>query len=197
MRRRRILGRGFTLAELMAVVVIVAVLATLAVVAYRTLLRTARSTEAVNLVGSIRARQEQFHQDTPEAHPTTYATTGDVLNCVNGSLTGCCPAITSLGNRKVGWNPACGTPITMEQLHVDSDGPVYFGYATTGYLSTAAPPGMSITNGSAVETITWPSTITQNYYVVSAIGDPDGSGDPCHVVTSSFTNQIFMDSNCK
>jgi prepilin-type N-terminal cleavage/methylation domain-containing protein len=54
--------RGFTLVELMVVVVILGVLAVLALFAYRKYTYAARNSEAVQFLGGVRAAQESYFQ---------------------------------------------------------------------------------------------------------------------------------------
>lgn len=60
MQRTR--NRGFTLVELMVVVVILGILAVLALFAYRKYTYAARNSEAVQFLGAVRAAQESYFQ---------------------------------------------------------------------------------------------------------------------------------------
>src|ERR1700722_20113638 len=71
MSRRRRTTRGFTLVEMMIVVAIVSVLAMLAVVGYRKLIMSAHTTEATQMVQSIRTAQEAYHAETQTYVSTT------------------------------------------------------------------------------------------------------------------------------
>lgn len=64
--------RGFTLIEIMMVVVIISILAAIAVPAYTDYLRRGRISEAVNGLSDIRVRLEQFFQDN-RSFPTNGA----------------------------------------------------------------------------------------------------------------------------
>lgn len=55
-------SRGFTLLELMVVVVIVGILATVAGQSYKRFSRRARVQEAISLLGDIRIKQENYYQ---------------------------------------------------------------------------------------------------------------------------------------
>lgn len=60
--RNGLRSRGFTLIELMIVVVIVAILATVAGQSYKRFTRRARVQEAISLLGDIRIKQENYYQ---------------------------------------------------------------------------------------------------------------------------------------
>lgn len=56
------IGRGFTLIELMIVVVIIGVLATIAMGSYKRFTRRARVQEAIALLGDVKIKQETYYQ---------------------------------------------------------------------------------------------------------------------------------------
>ncbi|MDM0009121.1 type IV pilin protein [Variovorax sp. J22G73] len=89
--RRR--NAGFTLIELMIVVVIIGILAAIAVPQYSDYVRRARVSEALGLLAGMRPRMEQFFQDN-----RTF-----VDACLSGSVAAK-PATTK------GFRFDCGTP---------------------------------------------------------------------------------------
>ena len=131
--------RGFTLIEMMMVVVIMGVLASLAVVGYRKLVTSSHVSEATNMVQNIRAAQEGYHAETLQyANISASVVHRPVL-----------PEQRSHGTDQVtGWGAPCtgclaGMDWSLLPLHVD--GPVLFGYATTAGPANTSPADGSVT----------------------------------------------------
>jgi type IV pilus assembly protein PilA len=178
--------RGFTLVELMIVVLIVGVLASLAVVGYRKLVTSSHVSEATNMVQNIRAAQEGYHDETLQ-----YANISSSV--VSGPFY---PSNAPTAAQATAWGAPCtgclaGMDWSVLPLHVD--GPVLFGYATTAGPANTSPADASITvNGQVIQ---FPNPSTVDWFIVSATCDLDNSGAPnTHVYTTSWTNQTFVDS---
>jgi type IV pilus assembly protein PilA len=173
--------RGFTLIELMIVVVIVGILATLAVVGYRKLIQSSHVTEATGMVQNIRVAQESYHSETQQ-----YAN-------VSTSLVDYYPQ-APVYQQVTGWGgPHAFASVPWSALPVHVDGPVMFGYATVAGIPGGAVPATVTVNGSP---LVFPANPTTDWYVIAACGDLDG--DPVepnntHVYATSWTNQIFVD----
>src|SRR3954470_12127364 len=60
---RRAEQRAFTLLELLTVVTIVGILATLGLVSYRRFITSSKSSEAIYMVGAIRAAEESYRAE--------------------------------------------------------------------------------------------------------------------------------------
>lgn len=81
--------RGFTLIELMIVVVVIAVLATLAMPSFSEYLRRGKRVEAASAIGDVQLRQERFRSNR-----TTYADSTSAT-LVLGNLFGTPASVTS------------------------------------------------------------------------------------------------------
>ena len=109
--------RGFTLVELMAVVVMVAVLATLAVFGVRKYILAAKASEAYTMINAIKAAEEAYKDET------------FVYLNVSGTLDSLYPNAIP-GTQKTHWNNPDGLNYANWQtLGVDSSTVVQFGYA--------------------------------------------------------------------
>jgi len=175
-------ARGFTLVELMIVVAIVAVLAAIAVFAVQRYLFAAKSSEAINLIGSIKSAQEAYKDET-----FTYLdVTGDIDKFYPQSPVG--------KREKVTWGGDGPGEANWKILGVTTNQPVQYGYACVAGAAGKSPPSVGTT-----PEFTWPSddAITGPWYVVKAIGDQDGDSEESIFVGSSFTSDIYVENDAE
>ncbi|HET9929529.1 MAG TPA: type II secretion system protein [Polyangiaceae bacterium] len=172
-------ARGFTLIELMIVVVIVGILGTLAVYGTRRYIASSKTGEAIQLIGSIKAGEEAYKDET-----FSYLD-------VTGSLKTFYPANSTPGQAKVMWGGGNADMLAKwNSLGVQPTAPVLFVYACRagGPDDTVESP----TDGGDITIGSWPTAAPGTaWYVVKAKADLDSGGRLSTYVAPSFTNQIF------
>ena len=156
---------GFTLVELMIVVVIIGILAAVAVPSFRNYLLRARMSESTNFLGEIKQRQAQYQAEFGQYCAVSGVTWGNFA-----------PRGVPDGDA-VAWT---GTPGQWNQLGANPDGAVRFVYASIAGLPGTTPPGGLGYDGSDF------------WFVSQAWGDLDGDGDLVCVESYSGTNSVFV-----
>lgn len=150
---------GFTIIELMIVVVILGVLAAVAVISYRTYIRRGRISEAAGLLANIKGLQEsyraEFHSycNVDDEHPLTAASPGGAAWNV----------ATPPKWKTLGFRP--DTNIVMFQLDTVAGGP---GDALPGWAGTG---NGEITLPAAAATFN-----ADHWFIARALGDQNGNG---------------------
>jgi type IV pilus assembly protein PilA len=190
MRRAR--DRGFSLIEMMAVVLIVGVLAVVAIVAYRKWISTARINEATNLISNIRSAQEAFRSENGGYLPVSVQYAGAGVATPTTDY----PAPTP-GAFKTQWGAdcplsACVKANSWRQLAVQPTGTVMYGYAVVATNDPNAAPNDILVNGSSYSLSALKGA---PWYVVEADGDPTGSGKFTKIFGLSGNNELFINEN--
>ncbi len=180
--------RGFTLVEVMIVVVIVGVLSALAVYGVKRYVDASKSSEAIHMIGSIKAAEEAYREETYAYLDVAGAgkdlSTDDILY----------PRVP--GKLKSDWtNNTHACYPRWVSLGVQSSGPVYFGYAVK-----AGKAGDSISSVSAPRTKTAYSfgpyaTAPGPWYVVQAMGDVNGDTNRSVFLASNWTTDIYVEND--
>jgi prepilin-type N-terminal cleavage/methylation domain-containing protein len=182
-RKALLKSAGFTLVELMIVVVIMGVLATIGIASFRREVHLSKSREAYAMIESIAIAQEKF-----KTHHPSY------LN-VSTSLTTYYPAATvgSIIRPFWGWVDHVDYD---NWVRLDPKAPLEIRYvfATTAGMPYTEPS--ALTEGS-VAGYDWPDplTIHNPWYVVQAIGDLNDNGENHLLLLTSFTDTVYEEGS--
>lgn len=174
--RCRAQSRGFTLVELMVVVVMVGVLAAIGISLFRQHIYTAKTTQAVAVIQAIRAAQVRYHSEH-QAY----------LN-VSSSLTSYYPMATPSKVSYAWDNPSGNDAANWRRLNVAGVSQVQVGFAVVAGGPSADLPAPSTANDPA-----WPTPI-EPWYVIQAEADTDGDGEEALYVASSFNGEIYSEN---
>lgn len=179
--RRNAHTRGFTLVELMTVVLITGVLAALGFASLRAYVSSSWGAEALNMVQSIRAAQERYRSEymvylnvSAEGEswypqdPTQTANRGTIMPFFYDPASG-----------------VHGDNTDWLRLRPTAPDSVRF-----GYMVNAGPAGAAMTAAMRGPDITWP-TPTDNWYVIQAVGDTDGDGTISYYRASSLDGEVY------
>lgn len=172
--------RGFTLVELMVVVLIMGILAVIGGTLFRRHVQSSKSVEALAMLRSIASAQERYRSEH-----LTY------LN-VSSSLESYYPVgKEELGQVRYHWERSSGNDYAnWKQLAPTVPGPVQYGYATVAGLPGTSLPAATI-SGTAV---TWPTQVVQPWYIIQAEADLDGNGVYSKLLTSSFNATVLREN---
>ena len=183
-------ARGFTLMEILAVVLMIGILATIATVSYRRYVRAAHVEEAQDMVIHIRAAEEAFLGEN-----------GAYLD-VSGSLgTGFTYPSQNPGAFVTAWGGSCSwckNPSSgWTGLAVAPNGPVYYGYAVVADTAQgAASRGVPnlLTTLSVDDLGLLGNGGGKPWYFVEADGNLSGDGvNFTHVYGMSGLTQVLVD----
>ena len=165
--------------ELMVVVVIIGILATIASVSVKKYVASSKTSEAIHMIGAIKAAQEAYKDET-----FTYLNVSPGLSAASDFY----PNNPSPGQKKMNFAGAGTGQAAWETLGVHEDAPVLFVYACTAGAAGSKPTDA----GSDITVTNWPSAVsTKPWYVVKARGDLDGDGVNTVFLSSSFAGEVF------
>ena len=181
MRKGSRLQAGFTLTELMAVVIIVGVLAVTGVTYFRKHAFASKVTEAQAMVQSIRAAEERYRAENRQYLPTTSSSAWPTCQ----SKTGLYPAKPDGMSR----------PFYLPKDSTENNNAVWWelkpttsGYVQFGYVVRAGAPSPSTPVSLPPDIRNAPSfQPSDSWYAIEAIAD-NGNDNVCCIVAGTSTN---------
>jgi type IV pilus assembly protein PilA len=180
--RRRATSAGFTLAELMVVVVIVGTLAVIAVVGIRQYMVAARANEAAAMIQSIRAAQEAHKAET-----NNYL---DISTTMDSTWY---PDSTPGRNRRSFHDTGHSHFNQWMLLNPTFPGEgVRWRYTTkAGPVDSPAPNASEFPRPSGAPAPISGANQPKDWYAIQAMGDTDGDGKAVYMSASSVTGRLF------
>lgn len=187
---------GFTLLELMFVVVILGVLSTVALVSYQGYVRQARMQEAASMLTTIGVRQEAYFQTYSQYVDSGANDTDFYPNAIWG--TNCTQTNANVwdldcSDSDPNHQGFCALGVDLVGAGVDGGGETYFQYLTFGWA-----PGDTVTACSGTQMCFIPDT-TRPWWVAVAQGDqrcdPQTTRLSLSVLSSQSRDVIVLDVN--
>jgi prepilin-type N-terminal cleavage/methylation domain-containing protein len=171
--------RGFTLVELLVVVVIVGVLATVGISLLRRYVFSTKTTEIAAMVQSIRAAQESWR-----AENHGYLDVSQTLETFY--------PMPTPDQKKWHWDQSGGNDYANWQLL----NPTVTGPVQAGYAVKAGPPFTQMAAPSTKSKPTWPAAADQHepWYVIQAAADTDGDGERAWFVAGSLNGEVYVEN---
>ncbi len=177
-RNRRSGSRGFTLTELMVIVVIISILAAVGVASFRRQVNASKTVEATSMIRAIAAAQERYRAENLQ-----------YLNVSEGALTNHYPMNPSVepDDTRYRWvqtgHPQWGGGWQLLAVSVPANHYVQFAYsAVAGGPDDTLPPTQA--------DIDW-GTVNDPWYIIQARGVV--GGEPFFFLGASFRGEVYSE----
>lgn len=172
--------RGFTLIELMVVVLIMGILAAVGLSSFVQHTAHAKNTQALAVCRSIGVAQER------------YRTLNGVYLDVSGARTLNNPyPVADPGEVEYHFWGQTGHPTFLNWLELAPEVPVYVQYS---FAVAAGLPGEAFPALGVAQAPAWPAAVNDPWYVIKAIGDLDGDNENAFIIMTSFGDRIYQES---
>jgi prepilin-type N-terminal cleavage/methylation domain-containing protein len=172
--RPRRVARGYSLVEVMAVVVIVGILAAIGTYSVRRYLLSAKTAEASSMITQIRAAEEAYRD---EAFVYLGLSSFSAWHPVDDPGSGIYEWHTTTALRTTVFDP----------LGVEPNGPVRYVYSVVAGNATTGLPA-----NPGAESFDFPAP-DGPFYIVAARADLDGDGHFTYAIAHSDSSSIFID----
>lgn len=174
-------NRGFTLIELMAVVVITGILSVVAVEGFRRHMQAARGAEPVAVIVAIRSAQEAYMAENHVYLNVSTDSGGKSWYPRTTPNRAHIPFATSNHPDYARW----------QQLAPSINESVMFSYlVNAGVPGTIIPPLQDMTAGP-----TFTAAQPLDWYIIQARGDVDANGTFARYATSSMTSELYIEND--
>jgi type IV pilus assembly protein PilA len=179
LRPARPRARGFTMVELMIVVLMVGILATVGIMMFRRWVYHSRSVEAIGTIQAIRVAQEKWRSEN-----------GGYID-VSADMNSYYP-MTNPGRTLYAWNTPAGNDYARWRLL----NPTVNNSVQFGYVTKAGPPFTAIVQPTTVGQPVWPTAaqVTEPWYVIQSMGDTDADGVRSYYVAASFNGELYKEN---
>lgn len=186
-RKNRGFDRGFTLVELLTVVAITGVLATIGTMMVRQHFKEAKTTEASALIQAIRSAQESRRAES-----------GSYQNCSTGTGAPWFPATPDGTYRSLQW-PTHADWERWQQLNISRPEGTQFGFlvhaGTPANVATSDNTQAKLPTPVTASQPTWPTTLSDPWYVIQAAGDRDSDNEFSFLLSASFNGELYVEND--
>lgn len=175
-RRGGVSRQGFTLLELMTVVIIVGVLSAVAIPTFSNYIYKSRTSEATEFLGIIRLREESYRSEFGVYCPTiSGGAAPNSIDSLKGSNLVPDPSTTKR-------DPKPFTPTQpWLQLGARPTNQVRFGYGVAAGVPADAPRALG-----------WDDATADFWFVARAVGDLDADGESCTFEIYSASSNVAL-----
>ena len=170
-------ARGFTLVELMVVVMLVGILASVGVSYFRSEVAASKTSEAAAVIQAIRAAEEAYRSENQ-----TY---------LDVSTEGAWYPSGTFGRTVRTWEQKAGTHADLARWQLL--GPRVTQPVMFGYLVYAGAPGIRPTKAMYLTNNPNFGTPTGPWYIIQARADADSNGVFCNGAATSFSTDVFFE----